>query len=174
MNWALAGLIGILGFASCEKIGAKEYASPHADYTVKGKVVNKATKKPIEGIRVSYIWAAAKYGVIPTSYQPKASVTTNAKGEFKITESFSPNQTILPVSVEDIDGEKNGSFQSETLEVDFKNATHSGKRKSWYHGEYTVTQNIEMTEKTTIPTLEYGAPYTTYSDKSAVVNKDIG
>jgi len=149
MNWTLAGIIGMLGFVGCKKITC-EYGSPYADYTVKGTVVNKATGKPIEGIRVGYnsqYISTAMYGVIPTPYQPKVHVLTNAKGEFKLTNSFSveENQT-LPVYVEDIDGEKNGLFQWERLQVDFSNAEHSGKPKRWYKGEYTVNMNIELTE----------------------------
>ena len=157
MNWTLAGIIGMLGFAGCVKIGTEEYGSPHADYTVKGAVLNKATKKPIEGIRVGYspeIRATPMYGTPTAYYEPKAHVLTDAKGEFKLTNKFhageyqlgSDNRPILPVYVEDIDGEKNGLFQSESLQVDFSNAEHSGKSKSWYQGEYTVNMNIELTE----------------------------
>ena len=153
MNWGLAGIIGMLGFSSCER-GEKEvvceYGTPHADYTVKGSVVNKATGKPIEGIRVGYgcnSCPVPEYGVIPTPYIPKSHVLTNSKGEFKLTDSFFPVKDLtLPVSVEDVDGEKNGSFQSEILQVDFSKAEHSGKPKSWYEGEYTVTVNVELTE----------------------------
>ena len=160
MNWGLAGMIGMLGFSSCEKIigtGAKEYGTPQADYTVKGSVVNKATGKPIEGIRVGYspeFWTDTRYGVLPTPYQPKSHVLTNAKGEFKLTDRFeigeyptdSKNNPILPVYVEDTDGEKNGSFQTEYLQVDFRDAEQTKKSKSWYNGEYTVTVNVELTE----------------------------
>jgi putative lipoprotein (rSAM/lipoprotein system) len=151
INWVLAGIIGMLGFAGCNKSEPlNEYGTPHADYTVKGTVVNKVTKKPIEGIRVGYSSRDIPnlmYGVPQVPYTPKAHVLTNTKGEFKLTDRFFPegNKT-LPVSVEDIDGEKNGSFQSEYLEVDFSKAEHSGKTKSWYQGEYTVNMNIELTE----------------------------
>jgi len=140
INWTLAGIIGMLGFAGCEKIGKKEYGTPHADYTVKGTVVNKANKKPIEGIRV-------RYDDSSQMFQAPNHVLTNTKGEFKLSNQFFPESNkILPVVVEDIDGEKNGSFQSETLQVNFKDAVHSGKPKSWYKGEYTVTVNVELTE----------------------------
>ena len=152
MNWALAGIIGMLGFAGCKKDDEMmlEYGTPHADYTVKGAVVNKATGKPIEGIRVGYDTeprVGQMYGVLLTPYVPKSYVMTNAKGEFKLTDTFFPNlnQTI-PVYVEDVDGEENGLFQSEILQVDFSKAEHSGKPTHWYHGEYTVTLNVELTE----------------------------
>ena len=157
MNWGLAGIIGMLGFSGCEKIGAEEYGTPHADYTVKGTVVDKATKKPVKGIRVGYspeFWVIALYGTTPTPYNQKSHVLTDAKGEFKLTDNFSAgeyqiidNKPILPVYVEDIDGEENGSFQSEYLQVDFSKAEQSGKPKSWYKGEYTVNINVELNEK---------------------------
>jgi len=156
INWVLAGILGMLGFAGCDIVGGKEeYGTPYADYTVKGAVVNKATGKPIAGIRVGYdsvYWTAPAYGVIPTpyNYKPKAHVMANSKGEFKLTErSYNlqegTNGKIL-VFVDDIDGKKNGLFQSETLLVDFGNAKRSGKQKNWYHGEYTVNVNVELTE----------------------------
>ena len=149
MNWTLAGFIGILGFSGCDKIGVDEYGVPHADYTVKGAVVNKATGKPIEGIQVGYTMPMCEYGIPPANFKPKASVLTNTKGEFKLTDRFHAgevqmidNKPTLPVTVAD----DNGLFQSEYLEIDFSKAEHSGKSKGWYDGEYTVTVNVELTE----------------------------
>ena len=153
MNWALAGIIGMLGFAGCKKDDEMmlEYGTPHADYTVKGAVVNKVTGKPIEGIQVGYDSGfTLMYGIPPTPFVPKAKVITNAKGEFKLTDRFHAgesqiigNNGTLPVYVQDI---KSGLFQSEILQVDFSKAEHSGKPKGWYGGEYTVTLNVELNE----------------------------
>jgi hypothetical protein len=52
----------------------------------------------------------------------------------------------ISVFVQDIDGEENGLFQSERLEAAFSQAEHTGKAKSWYNGEYTITMNVELTE----------------------------
>ena len=136
MNWGLAGIISMLGFGGCDIIGAKEYGTLHADYTVKGTVVNKATGKPIKGIRVGYsceFCGAYMYGVLPTPYKPKAYVLTDAKGEFKLTDRFDIGEGGIPVYVEDIDGEENGSFQNEYLQVDMS-------------GRKTATITVEMTE----------------------------
>jgi len=155
VNWALAAIIAMLGFAGCDKIAAEEYGVPHADYTVKGAVIDKATGKPIKGIRVGYspyFYVTPEYGVRQTPYQPKSHVLTNDKGEFVLKDNFTrgglqviDNVLVFPVFVEDIDGALNGLYESELLQVDFSKATKSGKPKSWYEGEYTVTQNIELT-----------------------------
>ena len=155
INWILASIISMLGFVGCGKIGAEEYGTPHADYTIKGAVVDKTTGKPIKGIRVGYspkYWAVAEYGVLPTPYEPKVHVLTDAKGEFKLTDRFYVGEyqvengnPILNVSVEDIDGVDNGLFQSEYIQVDFSDAEHSGKSKSWYSGEYSLNVNVELT-----------------------------
>jgi len=159
INWILAGIITMLGFAGCKDILANvEYGTPYADYTVKGTVVNKETKSPIKGIRVGYTptqnWPTYLYGVPPTPYQLKAHVITDADGWFKLTDRFYigefqmvNNSPVLPVFVEDIDDAVNGWFQSEYLWVDFSDAVRSGKVKGWYGGEYTVTISIELTEK---------------------------
>ena len=155
VNWALAGILSLLGLTNCcDRYGAPEYGSPHADYTLKGTVVNKATGKPITGIHVGYVdyRITAMYGPIPASYKPKAHVTTNSRGEFKFTDTFHGEEWIegkrvLPVSVVDIDGEKNGLFEPEHLQVDFSEAELTKKPKNWYEGERTVSIKIELNEK---------------------------
>jgi len=156
INWLLAAIISMLGFAGCDTIGADEYGTPYADYTVKGAVVDKATGKPIVGIRVGYSaekYYGVMYGPPSVNYKPKAHVLTNAKGEFKLTDRFDIGEfqliddvPTLPVWVEDIDGEENGLFQSEYIQVDFSDAKHSGKSKGWYNGEYTINVDVELTE----------------------------
>ena len=150
-NWALAGILSMLGFTGCLKEPTVEYGMPHADYTVKGKVVNKATGKPVLGIRVTYNSGnTPEYGIPSTPYAPKSSVITDANGTFKLTEKsynlYPYTQEKIPVFVEDIDGEENGLFHPEIIEVDFRNAEQTGKRDHWYEGEYTVTLNVELTE----------------------------
>ena len=157
-NWALAGLIGLLGFTNCKEDMRTEYGVPNADYTVKGMVVDKATGKPIKGIQVAYSWngPVAEYGVQPTPYVKKASVLTDAKGEYVLKDKFSIEEmiqddnsipTFIPVYVSDIDGQENGLYSDTILNVDFKNAVHTGKQKGWYDGEFTTTVNIELTEQ---------------------------
>ena len=135
VNWVLAGVLGLLGFAGCSKIGPDAYGTLLLDYTVKGTVVNKADGKPIKGIRVGYspeFWAVPEYGTLPAPFVPKLKVhvLTDAKGGFTLTDSFVSgefqiidNKPVLLLYVEDIDGEENGWFQSEIIPVDFSKAT---------------------------------------------------
>ena len=156
VNWALAGILSLLGLTNCcDRYGAPEYGSPHADYTLKGTVVNKATGQPITGIYVGYSpksYGTLMYGVPPVPYEPKAYVTTNSQGEFKFTDTFPDGEAwvegkpVLPVYVQDIDGEENGSFQSEYLQVDFSEAELIRKSKKWSVGEYTLTIQVALNE----------------------------
>jgi putative lipoprotein (rSAM/lipoprotein system) len=155
-NWALAGILTLLGFSRCgDKYGPDEYGTPWANYTIKGAVVDKATGKPIEGIQVNIVTndePMVMYGPPWTGYSPKEAVKpedwttlTNAKGEFEL--SNTPEWGQIPVAVTDIDGEKNGSFVPDTLAVDYENAKQTEKGQGWYRGEYTKTIKVELTEK---------------------------
>ena len=136
VNWALAAIIALLGFAGCDKEQemVMMYGVISPDYTIKGAVVNKETKKPIAGIRVTYESGFDSY------VEPYA--LTDAKGEFnlKLRGGFLP---LVPVFIEDIDGEENGLFKSEQFKVDFSKAEYTAKAG---RGEYTVNVNVELTE----------------------------
>ena len=136
MNGVLAGLLSILGFVGCENEESPVvmYGVMVPDYIIKGTVVNKETKKPIEGIRVSYESRFDSY------IEP--SVLTDEKGEFSLTlgGSFLP---VVPVYAEDIDGEENGLFQPEQLDVDFSKAEYTPKPG---RVEVAVNVNVELTE----------------------------
>jgi len=145
-HWVLA----LMGFVGLNTTACVEYGSPYADYTVKGAVVDKATGKAIEGIRVGYYpqeWSDL-FGAPEEYYSgSKAYAITNKKGEFTLTtEHFSYRGVPSSFFVEDIDGEKNGLFLPEKIEVDFSEAVHSGKVKNWYSGKYTLTQKVELTQ----------------------------
>ena len=75
-----------------------------------------------------------------------AYVLTNANGGFTLSGSMFPDKNLIPVYVEDIDGEENGLFQSKMVEVDFNDAVQTEKPGNWYGGEFTITTTIQLTE----------------------------
>lgn len=150
-NLLLAGLLAVFGFSSCDEPRV-EYGTPNADYTVRGKVVNKANQQPVKGVRVSYSSGRPlfMYGVIPTPFRPLAADTSQVDGAYRVSQRLSAGEiqnNLLPVYIEDIDGDENGSYRDTTLVVDFENATQSGKKKGWYDGERIVELTVELQPK---------------------------
>ena len=134
MNRTLAGMIGILGFAACEKESG-------VNFTVIGSVVNKENGKPVAGVHVGYVGSGyyckccprPMYGTTPTPYKPKANVMTNKIGEFKLSDRFLDeelqivnNNLTLQVYVHDA---ANGLFQPEIVLVDFSRGKHTANVK---------------------------------------------
>jgi len=157
-NWMLAGIITLLGFAGCDKIGVDEYGVLHVDYKVsglvKGVVVNKETQKPIEGIRIGYrpeYQIYPMYGPLPSLFNLKSHVLTNAMGEFSFQDSYSgfgieiiDNIPTLLLYVNDVDGEKNGVFAPAVVSIDYRKGETIGPLK-----EYTLNTKVELIEVAT-------------------------
>lgn len=151
-NIILASLLTLFGFSNCDDVRV-EYDVPNADYTVKGKVVDKSDSKPLKGIRVAfypYPQAVTMYGILPAQYRSYKADTTDVSGAYDLTDNFSigeiQNDTI-PVYIQDIDGIENGLYRDTVIDVSFKDAKKSGKRTGWYDGKFTVEKNIEMKRK---------------------------
>ncbi len=154
INLGLASALALLGFSNCEP--REEYGVPNADYSVKGKVIDKSDSKPIKGIRIGFSryfkndYPVLMYGVLPTDYRIYKADTTDVNGAYNLTDHFSIEEyqsDTIPVFVQDIDGEENGLYQDTIINVDFKDATRSGKPKGWYDGKFTVEKNIELKRK---------------------------
>lgn len=127
-NWALAGILSLLGFASCSNDGGEtpaEYGTPHAKYTIKGAVTDKEGN-PIEGINV--------HVKMPFEWNGGEGVAdTNKEGKFDITYTTFPDDKFTLIA-KDIDGEENGSFQTDSVEVTFTKDDFYEDGKRWYEG----------------------------------------
>jgi putative lipoprotein (rSAM/lipoprotein system) len=143
-NWALVGILGILGFSGCDAVGPDMYGTPWASLAIKGTVVNKADGKPIEGIKVDVV--TDNLGLLEGQTPESWIATTNAKGEFALSNTYGGETRI---AITDIDGEKNGSFVSDTIKVryDNDNAEIIGGEKGWNQGVLTATVKVELKEK---------------------------
>ncbi len=139
----LALILSFFGLSSCEIIEPRvEYGTPSADYLVKGKVTNIDTEKPIEGIGI----------IVPNKnqYIRSDTVYTNAQGEYKIEliHAFPYHNEKMKVIAKDLDGEKNGIFYADSIEVSFsaKDQTKKGSG-GWYDGRYEKSeQNFKLKE----------------------------
>lgn len=136
-NWILAALAGMLGMQQgCDKIlPAEEYGCPHADYHIKGTVINE-DGIPIQGIGVDK-WRDWDSQDGEWNYRD----TTDANGHFSIGRSGFGS--MMEVSLSDIDGAENGSYQDTVVYVSFEDVPFRGGDGSWYQGlaekEVTVT-----------------------------------
>ena len=114
-NALLVALLGFLGFSACQS---------DPEFVVKGNITNAETGETIEGIRVSgFGWIsrpgyyAPLYGVPMPNFSTKP-VFSDSNGNFvKLLEEANP--TSLSLRIEDIDGERNGSFRDTTVVVRF-------------------------------------------------------
>ena len=122
-----------------------EYGAPHADYIVKGLVTDEA-ESPVQGIKTSLreVYQTEK----ETQLFGMDSIQTNEFGNYQLKYVGMPDIRTKLV-IEDIDGEANGGeFLSDTLDVNFDNATQTGKGDGkWYGGVYEITQDVKLKKK---------------------------
>ena len=105
MNWVLAGLLTLLGFSCSDSDDdgggqVEEYGCPHANYEIKGKVVNRQNN-PIPNIQI------AISDSVPDRQMPSDTIYTDAKGEFLWETGEFPGATFKLIMT-DIDKDKNG------------------------------------------------------------------
>ena len=141
-------VLTLLGFASCEELMC-EYGTPNMDYKISGTVTDKAGT-PVEGIRV----------VIPNvdyDYDRNCMVSdtlfTDSKGHYVSPQHNDIDPAREGMLFDDVDGEKNGSFLSQTLTPDdVWNAPRKQVKKGdghWYEGgfEYTVDVTLKKQQE---------------------------
>lgn len=134
-------LLSMLGFTSCIGGMVCEYGTPTTDFTVKGKVTDKAGT-PIKGIVVS------SKNVSSFADGSGLSAVTAADGTFVTNKmmEFGVEGTLV---FTDTDGEDNGGDFA-TLEVELQKLPKSQIKKgdgNWYHGEYEVTADVKLDKK---------------------------
>ena len=142
-QYALGGLLALLGFSGCGKIGwgMTEYGQPHANYKVLGEVKDP-DGKPIEGIRV----VVAPGPDHPSWYND--TLYTDAKGQFQkeqIRFSWPDEFKDGKVKFEDVDGAENGSFKTKELKASDLSIKQDKKGDGrWYGGDFTITANATL------------------------------
>ena len=127
INQAIQGLLStllvLLGFSSCDKIGALEYGSPYVDFQVKGQVTDE-NGNPIEGICV-------------TLEASPDVLYTDADGRFESKEIR--NVAVYgKIKFEDIDGPANGSFLPDSANLEDLEQKQIEDEDGWYNGKFEV------------------------------------
>lgn len=127
------------------------YGVPTVDYAVKGRVVD-SKGKPVKGLRVTLINSDIDPDNLPDTphwkeQMARVSDTTDKEGNFDVRTSDRPWEKVR-VLVTDIDGDKNGTFEPQLLDVQFGEPVKGDKpMSSWNLGEKKAEVTVEMKSK---------------------------
>lgn len=138
----LSFFLVLLGFASCDSIDpVDEYGTPYAKFKVKGIVVNGESEDntPVKNIRVLLARGYMAEDEKDKTVHYIDSLQTDNNGYFHFTvEDFPTSQQFL-IKFKDVDGDKNGTFETKHDVVKFENPEFKDGN-GWYRGE--TTQDI--------------------------------
>ena len=133
--------------------GALMYGVPTMDFVLKGRVINEQGK-PVKGMQV--ILVNQTVDIAPDhmdednefvqDYIRKASDTTDAQGLFECQVKDVPVD-YQRVIIRDIDGDKNGRYKDQMVDVSFAEADQTAERKGWYMGKRTVDVDITVSKE---------------------------
>ncbi|MDL2265753.1 radical SAM-associated putative lipoprotein [Parabacteroides sp. OttesenSCG-928-G07] len=140
-NWILATLLTLFGVAcsSDDEPAPAEYGTPYAKFTVKGKVTGP-NGEAIPGIEVK-----GKSQFSGPSEPGSNEDLTDNNGNYTILAPIMGKEA-FKVFFEDIDGEENGFYKTDSIEVKSSQIELTGK-DGWFEGEGEMTLNISLKEK---------------------------
>lgn len=142
-NWAFVGLLTLLGFSSCDKQGELMYGSPHASFSIRGKIQTEA-KTGIPDIEVRLALVTPDGNDIYE--EVNSPLKTDEKGEFSTTFDAIYFDR-LRVYATDVDGKKNGSFAKDSIDILFESKDFKRKTKdNWDMGHAEKEITIELKE----------------------------
>ena len=137
-NWALAGLLSLLGFSSCGN-QVEEYGTPHADFKVTGRVTDEAGE-PLSGIRVVQTNLKSDF---PSPYD---TVYTASDGSFVREYSLFPADSVyIHMKIEDT--AEPSIYESDSIAVGFAKGDLKGADGSWFLGAAEKVIDVKLKEK---------------------------
>lgn len=137
-NIIITLILTIFG-VGCDKYGSEAYGTPYATHNVKGTVKGASSTK-IEGVKVTLTDKRDEHTIEVTKTDELG------KYEFKPHTAF-PIDTEYQISFEDIDGEKNGSYEDKTTEVTILKSELTGGGDDWFYGSASKDINVQLDEK---------------------------
>ncbi len=143
-NWALAGLMSLLGFAGCNQFGTDEYGCPHADYEFLGKVTNEKGEL-IPNIQIK---VAEKYNDNNESlFYGVDSIHTDNTGKYKIGIKGGKPLDNSELYLITTDNKEGSLYQSDTTTIEITKKDYYKKAKNWYQGAARKETNITLKTK---------------------------
>ena len=140
---AILALFGVTVFTACPAV---MYATPYADYEIKGKVVDEITKEPVKGVRVIMSKAYPSEGQIKVDENDKDTLYTS-DGTFIFSGREYTFGGYSHIKVEDIDSLENGLYESKQVLVELTQAKRP-KPDGWFQGFYQADNvMVELTPK---------------------------
>lgn len=147
-KYLAAGIMGLLGFASCGKSLADDSNDsamygppPNADYKVLGTVSDE-DGKPIKGIRVS---VRLKYS--PWSKDVEETLYSDDKGAYQLLTRSLDGLPPVSISFEDVDGEENGGEFVSTEVTPEAKRTKDGDGTGSYQGAFEFLADVQLKKK---------------------------
>lgn len=135
-NKVLSGMMVLLGFNGCSGEAPCMYGSPYALHTIKGKVENNSGS----AIKRIQVICNAK-----NSWIKPDTLLSNQNGEFIFKSEHTFTEATYKLICKDIDGDTNGSYKNDSIEVEFKKSDLSNG-KDWFEGEATKNVTIKLSE----------------------------
>jgi putative lipoprotein (rSAM/lipoprotein system) len=155
-NWALAGLMSVLGFASCEKNSSDngdnvaEYGTPYAEFVVSGKVTDADDRELQDiGVIVSKvdIHQRATPGFVPDqdiiTHEVRDTARTSDGGDFEYHYLGTPGNDSINVHIKFEDLSGNARFEADSAKVTFFSSDLSDGT-GWYKGRAEKKISVKL------------------------------
>ena len=153
-NWALAGLLSLLGFTGCGKDDnggggiSVEYGVPSANFKVLGRVTNEQGQ-PLGGMRVVASEVTTIWGKGPEQCYSgllRDTVYTASDGSFVREYSVFPTDSVyIHMKIEDTT--EPSIYDPDSIAVGFAKGDLKDGGKHWYRGAAEKKVNVKLKAK---------------------------
>ena len=146
-NSILTALLSLLGYScsSENSLPVEMYGVPSADYQISGTVTND-NGQVVQGIKTSVKQISTYEGKTQASCID--SVMTDANGHYDVSVHIFPMNKEIKLLVEDVDGDANGAYQNDTIDIDYNNAQKIKDGEDvWNNGTFAIKQDIKLKKK---------------------------
>ena len=144
-NWALAGILSLLGFSGCGEIFQLEYGSPNADFKVTGYVTDEQGR-PLSGVRIVAPNVDGKWG--KQDYpSPHDTTYTGPDGKYTYRYNSVGASDSLYIKLRYEDPTARPAYKSDSVTVGFAKGDLKGGDRGWYLGAAEKEVNVTLKRK---------------------------